>query len=502
MGKPEDEREFDDTTVTHGGAQAWSAVNPPMDGEPAISGDTPAEGYAGGSAPDSGAADTDASVVVDGSWSVAEPVQGPVTEIPADPAPGAAANQAPAAPQLEGKGRRRAGRVAKPDKAAKPSRAGRSKSEPVIPPGPVLVATGLGLLTANGWVFKDIDLTLRPSSVAAIVGPAGTGRSCLLLALSGRMAANTGTLTVAGHAMTDKPAAVRALTSVARISSLIAPEPGLTVRQSIDERCLSDDVDIRVGRLRFGEACAAMRVTFEPTALVGSMVGDQATLLSVALACVRVSALIVLDDLDRGVSTAVQQTMLDALIRLSKTGPTVVLSTTDRIPVMAADVVLDLTPAEGAAMWRLDAPLPGSQRLALDPMSEADRAVQGQLESGPDGPDDESGDPHARWRPDYPGDSDPAAAGADPVADAGSPGSDEPYGQSRPADQAGPYDQGPYDQGQFGQSVYDQRPDNQNPNDQGGPYDPGRPYDQGGAGGAGRPAGYQNQRDAPTEDPR
>ena len=41
------------------------------------------------------------------------------------------------------------------------------------------------------------------------------------------------------------------------------------------------------------------------------------------LACVRVSAVIVLDDLDRGVSAAVQQTLLDALIRLAKTGPTI-----------------------------------------------------------------------------------------------------------------------------------------------------------------------------------
>ena len=72
-----------------------------------------------------------------------------------------------------------------------------------------------------------------------------------------------------------------------------------------------------------------------------------------ALACVRISAVLVLDDLDRGVSAAMQQTMLDALIRLAKTGPTIIVSTTDRIPVMDADVVLDLTPEEGRAMWQL-----------------------------------------------------------------------------------------------------------------------------------------------------
>ncbi len=48
---------------------------------------------------------------------------------------------------------------------------------PPQPPGPVLEASGLGLLGKTGWVFQNIDLTLRPTSVAAIVGPSGTGRS-------------------------------------------------------------------------------------------------------------------------------------------------------------------------------------------------------------------------------------------------------------------------------------------------------------------------------------
>ena len=52
---------------------------------------------------------------------------------------------------------------------------GGERREIVQPPGPALVAVGLGLLTKNGWIFQDINLTLRPSSVAAIVGPAGHG---------------------------------------------------------------------------------------------------------------------------------------------------------------------------------------------------------------------------------------------------------------------------------------------------------------------------------------
>jgi ABC-type branched-subunit amino acid transport system ATPase component len=218
------------------------------------------------------------------------------------------------------------------------------------------------MLTKIGWVFQNIDLSLRPGSVAAVVGPAGTGRSSLLLALTGRLAANTGRLMVAGHLMEDAQAQIRAITAVARIGSLAVPEPGLTVRESIDERCLMDNVNSKIGRTRFVDACNAMRVTFDPSALVGTLIGEQATLFAVALACVRISAVLVLDDLDRGVSAAMQQTMLDALIRLAKTGPTIIVSTTDRIPVMDADVVLDLTPEEGRALWQL---VPDGPQVAI-----------------------------------------------------------------------------------------------------------------------------------------
>ena len=265
-----------------------------------------------------------------------------------------------------------------PDAVGRPARAAigpapgpAEEPEPVavVPPGPALVASGLGLLTDDGWIFKDIDLTLRPSSVAAIVGPAGTGRSCLLLALSGRMRANTGTLTVAGHSYADNPKGVRAVTAVARIGSLTGPEPGLTISESVAEQSLLEDVKVQVGRARFAEACEVMQLTFDPKTLVGRLSGDQATLFAVALASVRVSAVLLLDDLDRDVSAANQQRMLEAIIRLARNGPTVVVSTTDRIPVMGADVVLDLTPDEGATTWHLDpiiAP-PGTVLRQLDP---------------------------------------------------------------------------------------------------------------------------------------
>lgn len=354
MARNDEAREGDETTSNTGGHQAWSSADQPAEiRNPGDGG--PAAEFAG-------------------SWQPQSEDDAPTTMIPtvldSDPGPYVDADRG-SARGTDGVPRAAIGPGDYPGDDPDREREN-GPTPPVEPPAPVLLAQGLGLLTKSGWVFKDIDLTLQPASVAAIVGPSGTGRSCLLLALSGRMDPNTGTLIVAGHNFADKPGHIRTLTAVARISSVAGPEPGLTVRESIDERCLIEDVNATIGRTRFLEACDALQVTFDPQALAATLIGDQATLLAVALACVRVSAIIVLDDLDRGVSAAMQQVILDALIRLAKTGPTIILSTTDRIPVMDADVVLDLTPKEGATVWR------------FEPAAAPPGAVLRQIEATPD----------------------------------------------------------------------------------------------------------------------
>jgi len=395
MTRDDDPRENDDTTIIAGGQQAWSTAGPQGAEQPPLAGDPPPDEFAGPPPGQAGGADQpgenpndwDEREYIRRQWDSPErggrnwDGQEWVDSDQGDQVVDATDGDGPAGIAPAGNG---------PAELT----SGHETVDEKPPPGPVLVAAGLGMLTKIGWVFQNVDLTLRPGSVAAVVGPAGTGRSSLLLALTGRLAANTGRLMVAGHLMEDAQAQIRAITAVARIGSLAVPEPGLTVRESIDERCLIDDVNTKIGRTRFVDACNAMRVTFDPSALVGTLIGEQATLFAVALACVRISAVLVLDDLDRGVSAAMQQTMLDALIRLAKTGPTVIVSTTDRIPVMDADVVLDLTPEEGRAMWQL---VPEGPQVAilrqLDPAGRQ-RDPRPQLNSGrfmPAVPDSELG---------------------------------------------------------------------------------------------------------------
>lgn len=241
-----------------------------------------------------------------------------------------------------------------PEPPAGPDAPVEAPPTPPTPPTPALAATGLSLRGGADWIFRDVSLTVAPGTLAAVVGPAGSGRSSLLLTLAGRMQPSAGTLAVLGHDRAIDAAAVRGLTSVARAAGVIGPEPALTVRESIDERCLIDDVAPAEGHLRFERACGAMQFSPDRSALVESVVGEQSTLLALALASVRTSGVILLDDLDRDIRPAVRLPLARALARLAATGPAIVVTAMDRSSVPGADPVVELPPPTGHPAWTFD----------------------------------------------------------------------------------------------------------------------------------------------------
>ena len=202
---------------------------------------------------------------------------------------------------------------------------------------PVLVAENLALATRRGPVFGPLSFTIEPDRLTLITGSSGSGRSALLLALTGRMSKTTGRLRVAGHDAIARPRRVRSVTAVARIAGLVDLEPQLTVGESITERALIDGVDPDAGARTFDELCALLDLELldlelSSNALVDELSGPQRTLLSVLLAALRPSELIVLDDLERSASGAEQIMIIDTLGALCANGHTVVATLTDPDP--------------------------------------------------------------------------------------------------------------------------------------------------------------------------
>ncbi|MGI3779694.1 MAG: ATP-binding cassette domain-containing protein, partial [Janthinobacterium lividum] len=66
-------------------------------------------------------------------------------------------------------------------------------------PAAVVEVDHLSLVGPEGPVFTDVSLAVETGRLTVVVGPGGSGRSSLLLALCGRMRGCTGTVRSQGR---------------------------------------------------------------------------------------------------------------------------------------------------------------------------------------------------------------------------------------------------------------------------------------------------------------
>jgi ABC-type multidrug transport system ATPase subunit len=104
--------------------------------------------------------------------------------------------------------------------------------------GTALTARGLGLRGPRGPVFGDVTFDAGPGSLIAIEGPSGSGRTCLLLTLTGRMKPTEGAAEVGEWRLPQQMAAVRRASGLANVAGVTDLEPALTVREHLSERAL------------------------------------------------------------------------------------------------------------------------------------------------------------------------------------------------------------------------------------------------------------------------
>ncbi|WP_336318548.1 ATP-binding cassette domain-containing protein [Streptomyces lavendofoliae] len=101
-----------------------------------------------------------------------------------------------------------------------------------------MVAENFGLKGPRGWAFRGVAVDAPPGSLVTIEGPSGSGRTCLLLALTGRMRAGEGHAEVGGLALPRKMAAVRRISALGPVPGVSDLDPALTVAEHLRERAL------------------------------------------------------------------------------------------------------------------------------------------------------------------------------------------------------------------------------------------------------------------------
>lgn len=203
---------------------------------------------------------------------------------------------------------------------------------------PVLLADSLRLETGQGIVFDDLSAEIPRGSLCAVTGKAGSGKSALLLVLTGRMRGVTGTLVVDGHDARRHPRRARRATSVARIDSLIEPEPALSLEDCITERTLADAAPARARLANYLHTAELLGITAPLSTLYGRLTPADQVRAAVALATIRPATLVVLDDVDRETTAREQADLWTGLGRLADHGVTVI-ATTSELAALPGDLL-------------------------------------------------------------------------------------------------------------------------------------------------------------------
>jgi len=183
---------------------------------------------------------------------------------------------------------------------------------------PVLTAREAGVRHRRRWLFRDLDLSAEPGDLVAVVGPPGSGRTTVLLALARRFRLSAGKVTIDGT-----PA-------LGYVPEVTAPEPAFTVAEHVQERLML------VGRKK-GEPVDLLGL--DPEIKGRDLTPYEKQVLGLVLAQLSKPALIALDGLDSGLDAAEQEALLKQLTEMAATGTTVVLTARDIDPELVTTVI-------------------------------------------------------------------------------------------------------------------------------------------------------------------
>ncbi|MFJ3507506.1 ATP-binding cassette domain-containing protein [Streptomyces luteogriseus] len=206
-----------------------------------------------------------------------------------------------------------------------------------------IVADGLGIRGPRGWAVRGISVDAEPGALIAVEGPSGSGRTCLLLALTGRMKVSEGAAAVGDARLPKQMAAVRGISALAHVPGVTDLDPALTVAEHLRERALlqrrfgaSLRGLLRPRGERAAEAGRRVEAALEaagldlealpkgPRTAVRDLERLEALRLSVALALVGGPRLLGIDDTDLKLSEGERAEVWALLRSLADAGTTVV----------------------------------------------------------------------------------------------------------------------------------------------------------------------------------
>ena len=184
----------------------------------------------------------------------------------------------------------------------------------------VLIAQGVGVRQRRRWLFRDLDVTVDPGEVVAVVGPPGSGRTTALLALARRFRLSAGSVTVSGTA------------SLGHVPDVEVPEPVFTVVEHVRERLAL------LGRPRTDAAGVELH-GLDPRKQGRDLTPYEKQVLGLILAGLSGPRVIALDGLDDGLDAREQKALWGLIDEIAEGGTAVLVTAREIDPERVAKLI-------------------------------------------------------------------------------------------------------------------------------------------------------------------
>jgi ABC-2 type transport system ATP-binding protein len=182
----------------------------------------------------------------------------------------------------------------------------------------VLTVTAAGVRDRRRWLFHDLNVTASAGDIVAIVGPPGSGRTTVLLALAQRFRLSTGRVDVSGTA------------ALGHVPGVSEPESVLTVAEHVRERALL------AGRRRPGEVALH---GLDPDLRGFALSPYQKQVLGIVLARMAQPEIVALDAVDEGLDEGEREALWALIDEMAAAGTTVLVTARDVDEARASTVI-------------------------------------------------------------------------------------------------------------------------------------------------------------------
>jgi ABC-2 type transport system ATP-binding protein len=190
---------------------------------------------------------------------------------------------------------------------------------------PAVVATGVHKSFGETVVLDGVDLAVTEGTIFALLGPNGAGKTTMVRILSTLVAADAGTVRVAGHDVVGDPDGVRAAIGVT--GQFSAVDDLLTGAENLQLMADLSHLGRRAGRQRVAELLERFGLADAATRPVSTYSGGMRRRLDLAMTLVGAPRVIFLDEPTTGLDPRSRRHMWDDIRGLAAAGVTIVLTT-------------------------------------------------------------------------------------------------------------------------------------------------------------------------------